>query len=84
MPSLSDLADAELAQLIATTALLPFGQRVAFVQRVAAALAAGEARSSPLASYGPCRGAFGRREVADRRSPGVPGPGLPRRTPTHR
>jgi hypothetical protein len=42
MPSLSDLADAELAQLIATTALLPFGQRAAFVQRVAAALAAGE------------------------------------------
>ena len=42
MPSLSDLADAERAQLIATTALLPVEKRAAFVQRVAAALAAGE------------------------------------------
>jgi hypothetical protein len=39
MPSLPDLADAGLAQLIATSALLlPVEKRAAFVQRVAAAL----------------------------------------------
>ena len=38
---LLDLADVELAQLIATAALLPVEKRAAFVQRVAAALAAG-------------------------------------------
>jgi hypothetical protein len=31
MPSLSDLADAELAQLIAAAALLPVEKRAAFV-----------------------------------------------------
>jgi hypothetical protein len=40
---LSELADAELAQLIATAALLPIEKCAAFVQRVAAALVAGEA-----------------------------------------
>ena len=39
---LLDLADAELAQLLATSARLPFEQRAAFVERVVAALAAGE------------------------------------------
>ena len=38
MTPLLDLADAELAQLIATAALPPFEQRAAFVQHVAAAL----------------------------------------------
>jgi hypothetical protein len=38
MTPLRSLADADLAQLIATAALLPFEQRAAFVQRVAAAL----------------------------------------------
>jgi hypothetical protein len=42
MTPLLNLADAELAQLIATAALLPVEKRAAFVQRVAAALAAGE------------------------------------------
>jgi DNA-directed RNA polymerase specialized sigma24 family protein len=42
MTPLPDLADAELAQLIAVSARLPVEQRAAFVQRVAAALAAGE------------------------------------------
>ena len=42
MTPLLDLADAELAQLIATSALLPVEKRAVFVQRVAAALAAGE------------------------------------------
>jgi hypothetical protein len=36
---LLDLADVELAQLIATAALLPVEQRAASVRRVAAALA---------------------------------------------
>jgi hypothetical protein len=42
MTPLLDLADTQLAQLIAVSALLPFEQRAAFVQRVAAAVAAGE------------------------------------------
>ena len=42
MTPLLDLADAELTQLIATSALLPVEKRAVFVQRVAAALAAGE------------------------------------------
>jgi hypothetical protein len=42
MTPLLGLADAELAQLIATAALLPAEKRAAFVQRVVAALAAGE------------------------------------------
>jgi hypothetical protein len=54
MTPLLSLADAERAQLIATAALLPFEQRAAFVQRVAAALAAGETSvlelSEPLSS----------------------------------
>jgi hypothetical protein len=40
--ALVSLADAELAQQIATAALLPVEKRAAFVQRGAAALAAGE------------------------------------------
>jgi hypothetical protein len=41
MTPLLNLTDVELAQLIATAALLPGRERAAFVQRVAAALAAG-------------------------------------------
>jgi hypothetical protein len=40
MTPLLSLADTELAQLIATAALLPVERRAAFVQRGAAALAA--------------------------------------------
>jgi DNA-directed RNA polymerase specialized sigma24 family protein len=39
---MTPLSDAELAQLIAVSARLPVERRAAFVQRVAAALAAGE------------------------------------------
>jgi hypothetical protein len=42
MTPLLSLADVELAQLIATAALLPVEKSAAFIQRVAAALAAGE------------------------------------------
>ena len=42
MTPLLSLADVELPSLIATAALLPVEQRAAFVERVAAALAAGE------------------------------------------
>jgi hypothetical protein len=42
MTPLLDLADAQFAQLVAVSARLPFEQRAAFVQQVAAALAAGE------------------------------------------
>ena len=42
MTPLLNLADVELAQLIATSALLPVEKRAAFVERVAAALVAGE------------------------------------------
>jgi hypothetical protein len=42
MTPLLDLADAQFAQLVAVSAGLPFEQHAAFVQRVAAALAAGE------------------------------------------
>jgi hypothetical protein len=40
--ALPELADAELAQLIAVSARLPVERRAAFVRLVAAALAAGE------------------------------------------
>ena len=42
MTPLLTLADAELRPVIATAALLPVEKRAAFVQGVAAALAAGE------------------------------------------
>jgi hypothetical protein len=42
---LLELDDARFAQLIATSALLPVEQRVGFVRRVVAALAAGETSS---------------------------------------
>jgi hypothetical protein len=43
-------ADAELAQLIATAALLPAEKRAAFVQRVVAALAAGKSFLKAMAA----------------------------------
>lgn len=52
MTPLLDLADAELAQLIATSALLPVEKRAVFVQRVAAALAAGDHTTAGSARTG--------------------------------
>jgi hypothetical protein len=54
---LLDLADVELAQLIATAALLPFEQRAGFVQRVGlggrCANAAGSSAVIPMDSANP-------------------------------
>jgi hypothetical protein len=50
MTPLSDLADVEMAQLVAVSARLPVERRAAFVRRVEAALAAGKSFLGAMAA----------------------------------